>query len=130
MPKDSSGKFHINPQIARLHDSLQQDKAKPTHVPQDSDEQGMDKEPAKSMEIHGQGDGSYHSVVHHADGTKENDFHPDFSSVQDKLKEAFCEDYGMDDEAKENGGDADGHPESLDHQKPGLIIAIGKKTGK
>lgn len=98
MPKDSSGKFHMNPQLAKMHD-----KPKEHAAPNSASEQPPE---AGVMEVHDHGDGSFHTMK---DGVQEE--HPDLNSVHANLDKHF-------------GGDMEEMAEEEMH--PGLHADIAK----
>ena len=67
MPLDHKGGFHMNPQVARMHDA-----ARPVHAKPEADKDAGDQEhghPAiHHIEIHPHGDGTHHTVTHHHPG--------------------------------------------------------------
>ena len=99
MPIDKKGGFHINPQVARMHDANPKPafghgdrREKPTPDPGTQEDHA---EPAHAVEIHHPnhpetGDGeNYHVRIQHADGSVEEQKHPDLASAHEHAKEAF-----------------------------------------
>lgn len=82
MPLDHAGKFHMNPQVARMHSSKGVATV-PEHADPGEQESENGHESIHHIELHPHGDGTHHSVTHfhehHAEHTPEGTRteHPD-----------------------------------------------------
>lgn len=95
MPVDSTGRYHMNPQIARMHDSA----AKPAPAEAEASPHGA---VVVKIEISHQPDGRLHSVTHHSDGHAEEADHASPQEAADHVVQA------MGGEPAEESGDLGG----------------------
>ena len=99
MPLDKSGKFHINPQMARMHDGSD-------HAPDDAAEP-----PKKKFEASKNDDGSFHSVKQHEDGQTEEADHQDIEELKQALHDHLSDDSDEDADVDQDEQDQDSQPD-------------------
>lgn len=110
MPTDASGRYHMNPQMARMHDrAAKPEPAKPEgaapHEPHGHEVIKIE------FHHHPDGGGRLRSVTHRADGSQHEAEHENVHEAADHLADSMADGNQQEQEPDMNGGAMGAEPE-------------------